>query len=114
MNSDGTAYVLQWSEEILPDFINAPSIELLSEASAPPRSAWVTLFISGGRRDKISKGDIAGLFFKKAELKKEEVGIIELKEDCAFVAVLATKMNQVIEVTDNTRLKKKKVRVQEI
>ncbi|MEM9687389.1 MAG: DEAD/DEAH box helicase, partial [Bacteroidota bacterium] len=64
MQSDGTAYILQWEEETLPDFIDVTEVEILQGASAPQASDWRTIFISGGRRDKISKGDIAGLFFK--------------------------------------------------
>ncbi|MBQ4802491.1 DEAD/DEAH box helicase [Aquimarina sp. MMG015] len=111
MNADGTAYILQWKDEQLPDFIIDPEIEELVDAPIPKQSDWKTLFISGGRRDKISKGDIAGLFFKQGKLSKEELGIIEIKPDCAFVAVKASKAKKVIEQVTNTRLKKKKVRV---
>ena len=69
------------------------------------------MFISGGRRDKISKGDIAGLFFKQGGLKSDELGVIELKQDCAFVAIPKQRALSVIEKTNNTRLKKKKVRI---
>ena len=74
-------------------------------------SQWSTLFISGGRKDKISKGDIAGLLFKQGDLNKNELGVIELKQDCAFVAVPKEKALGVVEKTNNTRLKKKKVRI---
>ncbi|WP_405206271.1 DEAD/DEAH box helicase [Aquimarina sp. LLG6339-5] len=111
MNADGTAYILQWKDEQLPDFIIDPATEELVDAPIPKQSDWKTLFISGGRRDKISKGDIAGLFFKQGKLSKEELGIIEIKPDCAFVAVKASKAKKVIEQVTNTRLKKKKVRV---
>lgn len=111
MKSDGTAYVLQWEEETLPDFIDITEVEVLEEAPLPSPSEWRTLFISGGRRDKISKGDIAGLFFKQGELKRDELGTIELKEDCAFAAVPAKKVNTLLRFVDNTKLKKKKVRV---
>lgn len=111
MKSDGTAYVIQWSEEQLPDFVKAPEIEELQEAPTPASSKWKTLFISGGRRDKISKGDIAGLFFRQGQLSRDELGVIELKEDCAFVAVAGSKVKHLIETLDNNRLKKKKVRV---
>ena len=72
---------------------------------------WETLFISGGRKDKISKGDIAGLFLKQGGLKKEALGLIELKQDCAFVAVPKNKVKNLVKQLDNTRLKKKKVRI---
>lgn len=72
---------------------------------------WETLFISGGRKDKISKGDIAGLFFKQGGLHKDQLGVIELKQDCAFVAVHLSIANNLVEKLSNSRLKKKKVRI---
>src|SRR5690606_19997702 len=52
MNKDGTAYVLHWENERLPDFIsNIPQIKI--EASAPQKpSIWTTIMVSGGRKDK--------------------------------------------------------------
>lgn len=119
MNSEGTAYVLQWDQEYLPEFIedaNPSSVYIDDLYPAPPstKPTWKTVFISGGRKDKISKGDIAGLFGKQGELTREELGTIELKQDCAFVAVHANKVAQLISRIDNTRLKKKKVRVKVI
>ncbi len=111
MFSDGTAYVLKWENEKLPDFIEDVEIEVLANAPRPADSEWQTLFVSGGRKDKISKGDIAGLFFKQGKLGSDQLGTIELKQDCAFVAVKANKVNQLLKLVDNTRLKKKKVRV---
>ena len=72
---------------------------------------WETLFISGGRKDKISKGDIAGLFFKQGGISKDQLGAIELKPDCAFVAIPLALADDLVEKLNNTRLKKKKVRV---
>ena len=111
MHQDGTAYVLHWEKEILPDFINIDAVEVLTDAPILNASKWVTLFISGGRKDKISKGDIAGLFMKEGKLEKDQLGIIELKQDCAFVAVEAAVANTIVEKFNNTRLKKKKVRI---
>lgn len=111
MNSDGTAYVLQYEGEDLPDFIGDLPIENLTKSQLPNRSGWSTLFISGGRKDKISKGDVAGLFFKQGNLSKEELGVIELKNDCAFVAVKTSTIKSLLPKVNNVRLKKKKVRV---
>jgi superfamily II DNA/RNA helicase len=111
MNSGGTAYVLQWENEDIPDFIDNIETEEILEAPTPTSSKWKTLYISGGRRDKISKGDIAGLFLKQGKLNKDELGIIEIKQDFAFVAVHKSRVDSVIELTNNTKLKKKKVRI---
>lgn len=111
MNAKGTAYVLQWEDEYLAEFIKTQQILKLQGTPKEIRSDWSTVFISGGRKDKISKGDIAGLFFKQGGLEKNELGIIELKQDCAFVAVPKTKASTIIKKINNTRLKKKKVRI---
>lgn len=114
MHNEGTAYVLQWEKEDLPDFIFNLEEETLLDAPIPQPSEWATIFVSGGRQDKISKGDIAGLFFRQADLNKGEIGIIELKQDCAFVAVKRSRANHVIATLDNCRLKKRKIRLYEV
>lgn len=111
MHSEGTAYVLHWRDEELPEFIyNLPEEDLTNKHKLT-KANWKTLFVSGGRKDKISKGDIAGLFFKIGGLNKDQLGIIELKSDCAFVAVAADAAYTTIQKVDNKRVKKKKVRV---
>ncbi len=116
MNSNGTAYVLKWEEENTPDFITDLDTDYfnaddLVQYHSPSIDKWNTVFISGGRKDKISKGDIAGLFLKQGKLSKDDIGIIEIKPDCAFVAVKESKSKQLINLVNNSRLKKKKVRV---
>ncbi len=111
MHNDGTAYVLHWTEEELPEFIPQLEAEDITDAPIPDPSEWKTLFISGGRKDKISKGDIAGVLFKQADLKKDQVGVIELKQDCAFVSVKADRVKHVLKMINNTHIKKRKVRV---
>lgn len=114
MNANGTAYLLLFAKGGAPDYIGVVEEEKIQYAPAPPLPFWSTLFVSGGRRDKISKGDIAGFFLKQGELEKDELGVIELKQDCAFVAIPRTKSKQLVAVLNNGRMKKKKVRVYEI
>ena len=112
MQSDGTAYILVAKDQKIPDFVNDAEVEDIDTDPAPVlSSSWETLFISGGRKDKISKGDIAGLFFKQGNLSSEELGSIELKQDCAFVAVPSEKADALISLLNNSKLKKKKVRI---
>ncbi|ASO07794.1 DEAD/DEAH box helicase [Arenibacter algicola] len=111
VNAKGTAYVLKWESELLPEFIKDSGDMDISKKAAPMKQFWETLFISGGRKDKISKGDIAGLFFKQGNINKDQLGEIELKQDCAFVAVPLSIAQQLVEKLNNSRLKKKKVRI---
>ncbi len=114
VSAKGTAYVLKWKEERVPDFIKNIEIANISKQAERKAVFWETLFISGGRKDKISKGDIAGLFIKQGKLSKDQLGVIELKQDCAFVAVPASLATSLVEKLNNSRLKKKKVRIYEI
>ncbi len=111
MFNDGTAYVIKGKNEILPDFVENAEVEEMQSSPKPSASIWKTLFVSGGRKDKISKGDIAGLFMKQGKLGSDQIGTIEIKTDCAFVAVQASEVNRLISLVDNSRLKSKKVRV---
>ena len=114
MKSDGTAYILKWVDEELPQYVKGAGVEKLKEAPLPPVSKWATLYISGGRRDKISKGDIAGLFIKQGNISGDALGIIEIKQDCAFVAVNASMASRLVDTLNNSRLKTKKIRVSAI
>jgi len=112
MHQNGTSYLLKWKDQSLPSYIKGAEIEQIKEReNASPSKKWTTLFISGGRKDKISKGDIAGLFFKQGKLKKDDLGLIELKQDCAFVSIPSAMANELIGQLNNSKLKKKKVRI---
>ncbi len=126
MRRSGTAYVLQGPGQKLPDFVrpvermaveavqldkSSAHAEAVSDAQA---RTWTTLFVSGGRKDKISKGDLAGFFFKEGGLAKDELGLIELKQDCAFVAVPPEAARRLVDTLNNRRLKTKKVRVRRL
>ncbi|WP_457610142.1 DEAD/DEAH box helicase [Lutibacter sp.] len=111
MHSNGTAYILKWKNEELPIFIKNDEEIKIESTQKQTNSNWTTLHISGGRKDKISKGDIAGLFFKQGNIKKEELGVIELKQDCAYVGVKNSNLHTLISKINNSKLKKKKVRI---
>lgn len=116
MNRNGVAYILHWNEEELPDFIQKTAPESLHidkqpKAKRSSNEKWSTLYITGGRRDKISKGDVVGLFLKQGQIESYQLGVIELKQDCTYVGVHSNVARKLIDKTNNTRLKKKKVRV---
>ena len=116
MHNKGTAYILQYEKENLPEYLAKNTFESLfcdklDNAKKKKRPNMLTLFVSGGRKDKISKGDLAGFFLKQGGIEKNELGVIELKNDCAFVGVTAKNSTHLIAKLNNQRLKKKKVRV---
>ncbi len=114
MKKEGNAYVLKHESERLPEFLTHIETIDFTENNTWLDPEWCTLYISGGRKDKISKGDIAGLLLKQGQLEKDDLGLIELKQDCAYVAIKKEQKEQVIHLTNNSKLKNKKVRISEI
>jgi hypothetical protein len=116
MNRNGIAYILHWSGEDLPDYIQDidpenVTIENQQKAMLPPPIKWETLHITGGRRDKISKGDVAGFLIKEGQVQKDQLGVIEIKQNFTFVGVRAEIAKKLVAKTNNTKLKTKKVRI---
>ncbi len=114
VTQSGAAYIIQQRRRKLPSFIGEAEELDLDDSRKFVKTPWTTLFISGGRKDKISKGDIAGLFLKQGGLDSADLGTIELKTDCAFVAVKQGMVDALLGKVNNARLKKKKVRIYEV
>jgi hypothetical protein len=52
-----------------------------------------------------------GLLSKKGELKKEDIGLIDVKDFFSFVAVRKTKASQVLHLIKDEKIKNKKVKI---
>jgi hypothetical protein len=63
------------------------------------------LFINGGRKDKISKVDIVGFLHHQAQLKKDQVGIVIVKDHSSFVAVHRAVIREMLPKVKNARIK---------
>lgn len=113
MDASGTAILILSPEEKLPDYIgDIPAIEITGEYPIPEKPKWSTLFIAAGKKDKVNKIDIVGFLSKKGELKKEDIGIIEVKDFFSFVAVRKVKVGHVLNLIRNERIKNKKVKIE--
>jgi superfamily II DNA/RNA helicase len=84
MNTEGTAYVLHYEKDPLPDFVGNLPVEKLAKSKLPGPSDWSTLFVSGGRKDKISKGDVAGLFFQAGKSRQRRSGRDRAEDGLCF------------------------------
>jgi superfamily II DNA/RNA helicase len=113
MDASGTAYVIYSHGENLPDYIteNAVLQELPATYPLPEKPKWSTLFIAAGKKDKVNKIDIVGFFSQKGQLKKEDIGLIEVKDFFSFVAVKKIKVSDVLQLIKNEKIKNKKVKI---
>ena len=60
----------------------------------------------------MNKIDIVGFLSKKGELKKEDIGIIEVKDFLRFVAVHKIKDGHGLELIKNEKIKNKKEKIE--
>lgn len=113
MNAKGTAYLIIADDEKYPFLKGDIEIESLKGVFALPKdSAWQTLYIAAGKKDKVNKIDIVGLLIKKGGLQKEDVGLIEVKDQASYVAVKRKLVGKVLSKLANERIKNKKVKIE--
>jgi len=114
MNAKGTAYLIMTEEEKYPFLSGGIETEVLKDKGykLPKDSEWQTLYIAAGKKDKVNKIDIVGLLLKKGGLQKEDVGLIEVKDQSSYVAVKRDMSRKVLAALANERIKNKKVKIE--
>ena len=113
MDASGTAILILSAEEKMPGYIAAGTekIKLPETAIVPEKPKWSTLFIAAGKKDKVNKVDIVGFLGNKANLKKEDIGLIEVKDFFTFVAIKKIKMGETLRLIKDQKIKNKKVKM---
>lgn len=113
MEASGTAILILSPEEKLPAYIIATvdEIQLPAEILLPEKPKWSTLFIAAGKKDKVNKVDIVGFLTNKGQLKKEDIGLIEVKDFFSFAGVRKVKTGHTLELIKNEKIKNKKVKI---
>ena len=113
MEASGTAILMLAPHERLPAYITPEptTIDLPAKAVLPQKPVWSTLFIAAGKKDKVNKVDIVGFLTNIGQLKKEDIGLIEVKDFFSFVAVRKSKVGNVLELIKTEKIKNKKVKI---
>lgn len=112
MNASGTAYFLLKETDHLPPFFKGTlGNELLPQQLVLPKNSdWKTLYISAGKKDKINKMDIVGMLLQKGGLQKDELGKIEVLDYSAYAAVKRNKIERMLSMIRNEKIKNKKMK----
>ena len=113
--AEGNSYIILHPEEQLPAYIDEEpeTFDLPEETPKPSQPDFVTIYIGKGKKDKINKVDIVGFLAKKGNLKKEEIGRIDVKDHYAFVAVSRKKIKQALGLIRNEKIKGVKTIIEE-
>ncbi len=113
MDASGTAVLILSPDEKMPAYVPADieEIELPETAVLPESPKWSTLFIGGGKKNKINKVDIVGFLTNKGALKKEDVGLIEVNDFFSFAGIRKSRMSDVLQRVKNEKIKNQKVKI---
>lgn len=113
-NAEGSSYLILHGEERVPDYLgtDVQDFVLPERAPRPEPPQWTTLYIGRGKKDKINKVDIAGFLYKKGGLTRDDVGVIDVHDYYAYVAVRRNKVRQLLVMVANEKIKGLKTRME--
>jgi superfamily II DNA/RNA helicase len=102
--SGRTFFIVGPEEKIMVEGIDAEPFEL-NEVSVLPKPIMGTIYIGKGKKDKISKGDIAGFLCKVGGLSSQDIGRIDVTDRYAYVAVRREVINSMLKNVSGQKIK---------
>lgn len=114
MYASGTAYIISYKEDKLPDYI-CHDLDVLSVDAGKPlpkQPEYQTIYVSGGKKNKLNKSDIVGFFLQKGKLDKTDLGLIEVKDFISFVAVRTSMVITLLTNIKDEKMKGKKYKIE--
>jgi superfamily II DNA/RNA helicase len=114
MLATGTAYAIVNDLEKKVDYFDydAPFLDVSDTVELPQPPLFQTLYISGGKKNKLNKFDIVGFLSQKGALGREDLGLIEVKDFISFVAVKNDKVNTLLAKVKGEKIKGKKYKIE--
>jgi superfamily II DNA/RNA helicase len=112
-DASGSVVLMLSPSESVPTFIQKDfeEMELPDQFTIPAKPAWATLFFGGGKKNKINKIDIVGFLTNKGNLKKEDIGLIEVKDFFSFAAVRRNKLTHTLHLIKDEKVKNQKIKI---
>lgn len=112
---NGTSYIIIGPTEERPSYVS-PLTEELSVANVPVRPVmppWATIYIGRGKKDKLSRGDVAGFLCKKGGLRGTDIGRIELGDHQVYAAIARLRLNALLKAVAGEKIKGIKTIIEE-
>jgi superfamily II DNA/RNA helicase len=114
MHASGTAYLILHKDEKRPVYIEETIevMEVPTNNPLPKLPEFTTLYINGGKKNKLNKVDIVGFLAQKGKLEKDEIGLIEVKDFSSFVAVKESNLKSLLANIKDEKMKGKKYKIE--
>jgi ATP-dependent RNA helicase DeaD len=114
MLASGTAYVITHESEKKMDYLDygMPVLSVENHTTLPKAPEFQTIYVSGGKKNKLNKIDIVGFFSQKGKLEKGDLGLIEVKDFISFAAVKSSKVKEFLKNIREEKMKGKKYKIE--
>ncbi|KVV15825.1 ATP-dependent RNA helicase DbpA [Flavobacterium sp. TAB 87] len=114
MQAKGTAYVLIHESEKKLDYVDYKMdvMDVSAATTLPKPPEFQTIYVSGGKKNKLNKIDIVGFFSQKGNLEKGDLGLIEVKDFISFAAVRFNKVQDLLKNVRDEKMKGKKFKIE--
>jgi len=114
MQASGTAYLIVNESEKKLDYVDyeMPVLNVENNTNLPKPPEFQTIYISGGKKNKLNKIDIVGFFSQKGKLEKGDLGLIEVKDFISFAAVKFNKVKDLLRNVKDEKMKGKKFKIE--
>ncbi len=88
VDASGKVFVITCEGETIPEYVDWDN-DYFPPVDAPrlERQPVVTLYVNAGRKEKVSRGDLVGLLIKTYGLEASQIGLIDVRDHSAYVAV---------------------------
>lgn len=112
MSANGHSYLFKGSDTEFPVYVDTPSSILqIKPSESVPVPEWITLYFSGGKKDKINTIDLVGFLFKQGGISKEKVGLITVQDHAAYVAVSRNAIHALLKKISKEKIKGKRLKI---
>lgn len=114
VDKTGDVYILTHQDELLPNFVTIDKTFNLPEKCEQKAivNKNCTLYFKAGKKEKISKADIVGFIANNSQIAPNEIGVINVYDHYALVAVPKQKAKTAVSQLLKAKIKGKKIRIE--
>lgn len=114
VDKTGDVYILTNCDDTLPEYVSVSKQFTLPNTIPAKRieNKNCTLYFKAGKKEKISKGDIVGFITNNSDIPSNEIGVINVYDHYALVAVPKAKVKTALRQLNNAKIKGKKIRIE--
>lgn len=112
VEEEGDVYLLIGPEEEVKEFVNFDDeFALDTSIRGNVSSKFMTLYVSAGKREKVSRGDILGFLVKECGVEPVNIGKINVYDHYSLVAVRERAVPALLNASSGKKLKGEKRRI---